>query len=206
MTMRFVELTGFVLAGGAGTRMGRPKQDLLLGGETLLARMVRRAQTVARSVIVLGPTECGSVLGVPIFPDEIAGHGPLGAIYTGLNRTRTEYNLFLSCDLPFIEARFLSFLARRALDSRAGATLAQAQDRRWQPLAAIYRRCAAGAVLLSLERGRNKMTSFLKAVRLELVKWPELARAGFRASIFDNVNTLEDYARARARVECRFPG
>ncbi|HUI40849.1 MAG TPA: molybdenum cofactor guanylyltransferase [Terriglobia bacterium] len=201
MKERFSELTGFVLAGGASTRMGRPKQDLQLERETLLARMVRRAQAVAGTVVVLGPLECACGLGVRTLPDELRRRGPLGAIYTGLRHTRTEFNLFLSCDLPFIEARFLRFLAGRALASRADATLVETPDGNLQPLAGIYRRRALGAVRRSLENGRNKVTSFFCAVRVHRVQWPEAARAGFRASIFDNLNTPDDFARARARIE-----
>jgi len=201
MPERFNELTGFVLAGGASTRMGSPKQWLRLEGETLVERAVGRARAAARTVIVLGPDGCAPGLGLPVLPDEAAGRGPLGAIGTGLRHTRTEYNLFLGCDLPLIDARFLRYLAGRALATRADATLAQARDGRWQPLAAVYRRRARSAVRRSLNSGRNKVTSILAGLRMDLVSWPDLARAGFQPRIFDNLNTPDDYARVRSRLE-----
>ena len=200
MTKRFPELTGFVLAGGASRRMGRPKHELMLDGETLLARMVRRARAVAGQVIVLGPPERAQGLSVAALPDEIAGRGPLGAIYTGLIHTRTEFNLFLSCDLPFVHPRFLSLLAAEAIKWRADATLAATLGGGLQPLAAIYRRRARAAVRRSLERGRNKLTRFFPMVSVRVLRWPELARAGFQDRLFDNLNTVGEYERAVRRV------
>ncbi len=207
MPDRYPQLAGFVLAGGASRRMGRPKQDLALGDGTLLTRAVHLAQSVARTVAVLGPPERVSGLRaaplgveVPAFPDGVAGLGPLGGIVTGLNRTRAEYNLFLSCDLPFMPAGFLRHLAAQALDSQADVTLAETPHRGFQPLAAIYRRRARAAIRASLETGCNKVTSFFPRVEVRVLPWPELARTGFQPFIFDNLNTPEDYDRALRRI------
>ena len=203
MRERLSEVTGFVLAGGLSQRMGRPKHALVLAGETLLEGAVRVARSVAREVAVIAPPERVRELGleVAVFADEIPSRGPLGGIYTGLCRTRTEFNLFLSCDLPFMDPRFLRCLAERALQSGADVTLAETPRHGYQPLAAIYRRRARAAVRASLASGENKISRFFPRVRLRLVAWPEVARAGFRASIFDNVNTLHDYEQALRKTE-----
>lgn len=209
MPDRYLQLAAFVLAGGASQRMGRPKHALTLGGNTtMLAATVRLARSVARSVAVLGPAERVSGLApgaagaceLTAIPDEISGRGPLAAILTGLNHTRAEFNLFLSCDLPFMSRRFLRYLATRALESQADVTLAETPSDGYQPLAAIYRRRLRGAVRTSLEEGQNKVTSFFPNVKARVLRWPELARAGFQRFIFDNLNTPEDYERALRRL------
>jgi molybdenum cofactor guanylyltransferase len=200
MAERFPKLTGFVLAGGASRRMGRPKHQLILEGETLLMRAVRRARSISACVYILGPADRVPGTDLVALPDELPGTGPLGAIYTGLIHTRTEFNLFLSCDVPFMQARFLRFVARHALESGADVTLATTPYHGYQPLSAIYRRRALPAVRRSLAGGRNKVTSVLARVHVCLVGCAELARAGFRPSIFDNLNTPEDYQRALKRV------
>jgi molybdenum cofactor guanylyltransferase len=200
MAQRFPELTGFVLAGGASRRMGRPKHALRLGGETLLTRAVRMMWSVAGRVYILGPTDRAHGLDLVALSDELPGCGPLGAIYTGLIHTRTEFNLFLGCDVPFMQVPFLRYLVQQALDSRADVTLAATPHHGYQPLSAIYRRCALPAVRRSLVAGRNKVASFFPTVRLRVLLWPELARAGFRPSIFDNLNTPADYEGALRRV------
>ena len=200
MYRRLTELSGFVLAGGASRRMGRTKHELRIGSETLLEHSVRVARSVAGRVAILGPADRAGDLDVPVFPDEMAGRGPLAAVYTGLRQTRSPLNLFLSCDLPFMEARFLEYLASEALESGADATVAETPGEGCQPLAAIYRRRALPAVRASLVNGRNKMTSFYPRVSLRLLRWPELGRLGFRPSIFDNLNTPAEYQEALRRL------
>ncbi len=207
MQDRHVQLAGFVLAGGASRRMGRPKHDLTFGDGTLLSRTVRLAGSVARTVAILGPLERARKLRaeayrfeLAAFPDEAPGRGPLSAILTGLNRTRLDFNLFLSCDLPFMTARFLRYLAAEAMESRADVTVAETPGQGFQPLSAIYRRRARWAIRTALDEGCNKVTSFYPKVNVRVLRWPELARIGIQPFIFDNLNTPEDYERSLRRI------
>lgn len=203
-------MTGFVLAGGLSRRMGRPKAALVLGGQTMLERQVRLLGSVSRRVEILGPGSGSGAIeaiipalapsDVPVVTDKLTGRGPLGGIYTALDRTRTEFNLFLGCDQPFLEPRLLRVLCDRAIHSGADATVPESRDRRLQPLVAVYRRRVLPAVRASLERGDNRVSSFYRRVRCHVLRWPELARAGFSPHIFANMNTLEDYERARLRL------
>jgi molybdopterin-guanine dinucleotide biosynthesis protein A len=194
---RIRQLSGFVLAGGESRRMAKPKPLLELGGETMLERQLRLLRGVCRSVAVVGLPLDLPAPGVPAWADEQLGRGPLGGIYTGLRRSRTEYNLFLGCDLPFMEARFLYFLAGLAVRERADVTVPQAGDGRLQPLVAIYRRRALGAIRARFEAGENKTSGFFHRVRCRVVPWREIARATFPPRIFVNMNTSDDYEAAR---------
>lgn len=194
-------MTGFVLAGGASRRMGRPKARLVLGHETMLQRQLRLLRSVCRSVAVLGPPEEYRGLAMPVFADEFAGRGPLAGLYTGLLHTRTEYNLFLSCDLPFMTVRFLGFLCERALQSEAEVTVPESPVGAFHPLCAVYRRRALRAIRASLQAGENKVSRFFSHVGCRAVTTREIAQAGFKLRIFDNMNTPEDYEAARKRSE-----
>src|SRR2546428_9486967 len=202
MPKRSLRVTGFVLAGGRSRRMGIPKENLVLGGERMLDRQIRLLRSVSRSVAAIGAgansgnsrlvdtwVDAPVIGGVPVMSDVIPGRGPLGGIYSGLSWTRTEFNLFLACDLPFVEARFLRYLAAKALACGADVTVPESPDGKLQPLAAVYRRRARAAVKASLESGENKVTRFYSDVLCEVVKWPEIAHAGFPQRIFDNMNT-----------------
>ncbi len=205
MIHRAAQITGFVLAGGASRRMGRPKALLTLDGETMIERQIRRLRAVAGRVVVLGPPELLLPLEAEIIADEMPGRGPLGAIYTGLLHTRTEYNLFLGCDLPNITPAFLAALARRAFQTEADATWPRIPPRGDQPLCAVYRRRALPAIRAALERGENRVRRLARRVRCQRIGWPELRRAGFGRRIFDNMNTPADYADARRRWDARKP-
>jgi molybdenum cofactor guanylyltransferase len=204
-------ITGFVLAGGSSRRMGRPKEMLVVAGETMLSRQLRLLCAVSRSVAVVGWRGIGpgwrtsnnadNLVDCPAaLPDLLPGRGPLAGIYTGLSWTRTEFNLFLGCDLPFIELRFLRYLSKLALSCQADVTVPVSREHGYQPLCAVYRRRALPLIRASLARGENKVSRFFPDVHCRVVSWPELARTGFRARMFDNMNTPEDYEAAQRRL------
>jgi molybdopterin-guanine dinucleotide biosynthesis protein A len=200
MPQRFTSVSGFVLAGGASRRMGEDKSKLVLAGEAMLERQLRLLRSVCRSVAVLGPAGSHPGLDVSVFPDELDGRGPLGGLYTALGRTRTEFNLVLGCDLPFLETGFLRYLCRRALDTQADVTVPESRRGRFEPLCAVYRRRALEAVRRSLESGENKVSRFFSQVRTEVIPWRDLSRAGFSPRIFVNMNTPQDYEAAKKVV------
>jgi molybdopterin-guanine dinucleotide biosynthesis protein A len=199
MPPRFRNITGFVLAGGASRRMGRPKHQLELGGETLLARQVRLLHVVCASVSVITSPENHAAIrtaGFPTLRDLIPHCGPLGGMYTGLSISRTEFNLFLGCDCPFVAVRFLRFLCRQALATAAQVTIPLCDHDRYEPLCAVYRRSARVAIRASLLRGDYKISSFFRHVVRETIRLPELKVMGFNEQMFANLNTPEDYQKA----------
>jgi molybdopterin-guanine dinucleotide biosynthesis protein A len=200
------KLSGWVLAGGHSRRMGRPKWSLNLDGQRMLDRQVRLLASVCHRVAVVGPaTGFGpdtalAPLECPLVFDVVPDCGPLGGIFTALLHTRTEFNLVLSCDLPFVEARFLRYLAVRAISSEADVTVPDTPGHGYQPLVAAYRRRARWAIERSLGRGRHKTTSFYRRVRVEVIRWPEIVKQGFTSRLFANMNTPEDYEEALRRL------
>ncbi|MGH9328165.1 MAG: molybdenum cofactor guanylyltransferase [Terriglobia bacterium] len=195
MHRRFLQVTGFLLAGGKSRRMGQPKQDLCLGRETMLSRQLRLLRSVTPNVAILAPPESIRTSGTPVHRDAWPGRGPLGGIYTGLIETRTEYNLFLGCDLPFMNAQFLRFLCRCALESPADVIVPRSPDHYLQPLCAVYRRSARKAVQARLLFGENKVDGFFPRVRVQVVRFEE--HSGLFGKIFTNMNTPADYQAAR---------
>lgn len=201
-SVRLGSLTGFVLAGGASRRMGQSKPGLLLDGETMLDRQIRLLRSVARRVVVVGGSP-GYLddFNAPLVPDALPGRGPLAGLYTALLESRTEFNLVLGCDLPFVNRCLLAFIAERAIAAGWDVTVPRSQDGRMQPLCAVYHRRILYAVRTCLQSGENRPRAFFPRVRWKVIAWRELADAGFRPSMFNNMNTPEDYEHARIRHE-----
>jgi molybdopterin-guanine dinucleotide biosynthesis protein A len=199
---RFDGLTGFVLAGGASRRMGCPKESLRIDGESMLERQIRVLRSVARRVVVVGgPAGYLDEFDVPIVSDAVAGRGPLGGIYTALVESRTDFNLILGCDLPFVSRNLLTCLVLRAMAEGSEVTVPVSREGRLQPLCAVFRRRALYAVRTRLGLGENKPRGFFTRVHCTTIPWRDLSDAGFRAPLFDNMNTPEEYEYARKRVE-----
>ncbi len=201
MLRRYSCLSGFILAGGDSRRMGQAKALLRLGGETMIERQIRLLRFVSRTVTAIGSPDGFPSLAVPTFADQLSGCGPLGGIYTALLNTRTEFNLVVGCDLPFVSARFLAFLVRRALDWQADATVPESPDFGVQPVCAVYRRSTLRIVRASLNAHLNKTQELIYRLPARVIPWREIARAGFPRHVFDNINTPEDHEAALQRLK-----
>lgn len=136
-----------VLAGGRSSRLGRPKEDVVIGGRTLLERTVDACGGL--DVVVVGPEAQG---------------GPVGALAAGLERVDAAEVLLLACDMPRVDELVA---ALPPIPARADAVVAVDRRRR-QPLAGRYR----VAALVGLEPGTS-MRALLDRLTVVEVAVPE---------------------------------
>ncbi|MGA9040297.1 MAG: molybdenum cofactor guanylyltransferase [Terriglobales bacterium] len=187
--------TAFILAGGKSSRMGADKAFLELGGRTLLARALELAKTVAAQVQLVGDKAKFAPFGT-VVEDIYPGRGPLGGIHAALMSTTTDFNLMLAVDLPFIGPQFLMYLLSEAQRTKAVVTVARTGGG-FQPLCAVYRKEFADVAEQALQAGNNKIDSLFRRVNTRVIDEEELAKAGFDIRIFQNLNTPEDWDRAK---------
>jgi molybdopterin-guanine dinucleotide biosynthesis protein A len=181
--------------------MGIDKARLPWGSESMVERQIRLLRAICRSVAIIGPPDRFPDAGIQVYEDEIPGRGPLGGVHTGLRRARTEFSLFLSCDMPLMEAGFLRYLCQQALASRASATLPPPWAKEVYPLCAVLRRRVLSTVRSSLSLGQNQVGRFFKKVQRRTISKAEFRRAGFFPRIFYNANTPEEYEKVRRQFE-----
>ena len=181
--------------------MGFDKARLPLGSESMVERQIRLLRAICRSVAIIGPLDRFPDAGIQVYEDEIPGQGPLGGIHTGLRRARTEFSLFLSCDMPLMDARFLRYLCGQALVSRASATVPPPWAKGVYPLCAVLRRRVLSTVRSGLASGQNQVGRFFKKLQRRTISKAEFARAGFSPRIFYNANTPEEYQKVRRQFE-----
>ena len=149
-------LTGLVLAGGASRRMGRDKAMLVVDGEPLVRRAVRRLATCCQDVFVAsGDGRRLDALGCEQVADAAAGAGPLAGIVAGLEAARTPLVAVVAVDMPFAEPDVLCELARRW---DGGPAVIPAVEGRPQPLHGVYATAAAGKFRRALAEGRRGVT------------------------------------------------
>jgi molybdopterin-guanine dinucleotide biosynthesis protein A len=197
-----LEISAAILAGGRATRLGgADKASLVVGGRRIVERQLAALASIAGDVrIVANDPARYADLGIAVVADLIAGAGPLGGVYTALVEARHDRVLVLACDLPFVTA---ALLERLAVESRAGEevdAVVPRSARGLEPLCAVYRRGAAARARARIERGDLRMTGFLADLTVR-----ELTHRAFapedEGTLFENINTPHDYARARGRVE-----
>jgi molybdopterin-guanine dinucleotide biosynthesis protein A len=198
------DLTGFVLAGGKSTRMGRDKAALSLDGRTLLETALSNMRQVTPKVFILGSPDLYQAYG-PAIADVIPGCGPLSGIHAALSNTRTEFNLIIGVDTPFFSGELLRYVAERGLASR-GVVTAPVVNARPQPLCAVYSRAFLPIAERALQGGAYKVATLFPAEGTLLIPETELAKVAFTAAMFENLNTPEDWERARKTQPQRHGG
>src|SRR3974390_1851757 len=167
------DVAAFILAGGASSRMGKPKGLLRIDGEPLLLRTARLVGPLVSSVTVIGPANPYRRLGLSTTPDRIPGfprvgafQGPLAGIVTALSVSKSRWNLILACDLPYLSRDWVESLLRRARRSKAQAFL-PCTEGGLEPLAAVYRLDACEKLAEAFQEGVRKMTDALKRIPVE---------------------------------------
>jgi molybdenum cofactor guanylyltransferase len=133
--------TGAVLTGGASTRMGTDKAQLVVDGRALasIAAAALADAGAAEVLAIGGDLDALRALGLDARPDEHPGEGPLGGIITALGAATHDVTVVLACDMPAIDRDAVAALVA-ALDAESAADVAAALDGdRLQVLTAAYR-------------------------------------------------------------------
>ena len=196
------DLAAFVQSGGKSIRMGRDKAFVEFNGQTLLLRALGLARAVAQEVAIVGDREKFSSFG-PVIEDVYQERGPLGGIHAALASAKTEFNLMLAVDLPFVEPRFLEYVIAQARACSATVTVPRV-DGGWQPLCAVYRREFATTAEQALIAGNNKIDVLFAKVQTRVVDEPEISKLGFSAAMFRNLNSPEELESARRIIRSRY--
>jgi len=96
-----VSVVAVVLAAGSSSRLGRPKQEVVYRGETLLQRAVRFASHVADEVIVVSNTPL--ILDVRVVVNAHAAEGIASSIRAGVTAALDASRLLITlCDQPLV--------------------------------------------------------------------------------------------------------
>lgn len=200
-----VETAAIVLLGGRSSRMGSDKASLDFDGETLAARVVKRALVATTRVVAVASLDQDLLPlrlpdAVAVVRDATPFEGPLFGFATGLSALSREIAAvaLLSVDLPHLEPAILSRMFERLGDRDA---IVPDVEGRIHPLVAVYatRGGALRDTIVSLlARGERAMTSLLRCLAVRHSTASEFVDLDPRLASFFNVNTPSDYARALA--------
>ncbi len=191
--------TGAILAGGQARRLGGlNKAGLILqpGGASVLDRQLARLRRVVdRTIIIANDAERFGASAVPVIPDLMPGAGALGALYTAVHASGTEWTLVVACDMPFVSERLLAHLVSvgGSVDIAVPRTA-----RGYEPLCATYSRRSASELRRLLDEQRFRLSDVAHIPDLDVheVGRDEFETFGPEEVLFFNLNTPDDYARA----------
>jgi molybdopterin-guanine dinucleotide biosynthesis protein A len=190
--MNTEQITGLILAGGRGTRMGHVDKGLqTFRGAPMALHVLMRLQPQVGELMInanqnIGPYES---FGVPVWPDEMRGfEGPLAGMQTGLIHCTTEYMVTAPCDSPFLPTDLVTRLGQGLL--AAGADLAvavtgAADTRQAHPVFCLMRASLMQHLTDYLRGGGRKIDAWYASLKTTEVHFED--EAAFR-----NINTVAE--------------
>lgn len=180
-----------VLAGGAGQRLGAPKAAVALAGRPLISYPLEAASGARlEAVVVAKPDTPLPQLGVAVWAEPAQPRHPLRGLVTALERAEGQPVLALGCDLPFVTADLLAWLARLA-----GPAAVPRVGGRLQPLLARYDPGVLEPLAAALS-SEQPLSEAVAALRPRPVVEAQLRRFGPPARLTFNVNTPAELAEA----------
>lgn len=193
-------ITGLVLAGGRGARMGGVDKGLQRwGGVPLALRALRRLgpQVGELAINVNRHLDDYAAMGVPVWPDDVTGFpGPLAGFLAGIERCRTPWLATVPCDSPWFPEDVVARLAA-AFDGDSMLAIAMAATPEGdalvaQPVFCLMRVAGLGENLRRfIESGQRKVGQWTAQQRTSRVRFDDV-------EAFANANTSEELQQMQA--------
>ena len=195
------EITGIVLAGGRGSRMGGADKGLQnfngtpLAMHALLRLQMQEGGLVGDQMINANRNLAAyEAFGMPVWPDTLNDYaGPLAGFMTGLERCESPYLLTVPCDTPLFPLDLAQRLAQAFDDESTEIAMAAAREEdgqlRPQPVFCLMRLDLLESLMAFTQAGGRKIDRWTDQHRTVIVPFD---RPGDDPKAFFNANTLAE--------------
>lgn len=182
-----VPITAIILAGGQSARMnGDDKGLLLLKNKPLYRHVIDKVKPLVDNIIISSNRnrELYNQSNYPVVSDLLSGFlGPLAGIHSGLIHSKTQWNLIVSCDTPFLPDDLVIRLQHSITTHCASYVFDGEKD---HPTILLINRDIAEKIEQYLLNGDRKLLLFLNSINAVRVDFSDEKQA------FININTPEE--------------
>jgi molybdopterin-guanine dinucleotide biosynthesis protein A len=186
-------ITGLVLAGGQGRRMGGVDKGLqLLEGRSLVEWTLDRLRNQVDELLISANRnrDAYAQFGARVLPDEFSGYaGPLAGLHAGFTHARYELVASVPCDAPFLPADLVARLATPLMNSGIDIAVARTGTRT-HPVVCVARRRLLAHLAAFLDAGGRKFDAWYATLNVAEVSFDDCPEA------FTNINTPADLESA----------
>ena len=199
MSITAGQITGLIVCGGRGTRMGGADKGLqsFLDMPLALHALMRLAPQVGEVMINANRNLAAyESFGVPVWPDPIADYqGPLAGWLAGIERCETPYMAVVPCDSPHFPGDLVQQLADALVREDADIAIAATHEDgrvQAQPVFCLLKTSLLESLLQYLNAGERKIDRWTARHRCVQVVFEDV-------QAFANANTLEELQRLQPR-------
>ena len=190
MPLTQTDVTGVILAGGQGRRMGGVDKGLLLWqSQPLVSHLIQALRPQVKTILINANRHQATYAhyGYPVISDTLTGfQGPLAGLLTALKHAETSYVLTLPCDSPFLTEHFAARLVTCLNDSNAALVVAH-DGQQLQPTYALVPTYLYSTLYDFISQGERKLRVWFEQQQAIEADCSDIA------SMFQNINTPEHY-------------
>jgi molybdopterin-guanine dinucleotide biosynthesis protein A len=186
------DITGLILAGGRGSRMGGVDKGLQNHhGVPLAMHALMRLSPQVGEIMINANRNLGAYesMGVPVWPDTLADYaGPLAGFLTGLERCETPYLVTVPCDSPLFPTDLVARLAKALEAADAEVAMAATLEDgalQVQPVFCLMKAEVLENLVRFTHSGQRKIDKWTAGLRCVEVPFDD-------AQAFTNANTSDE--------------
>jgi molybdopterin-guanine dinucleotide biosynthesis protein A len=184
-----MKVTGMVLAGGLGRRMGGVDKGLVeFRGRPMVETVIERFRPQVDELLINANrnAEAYASFGCRVIPDALPDFaGPLAGLQTGLMSASHELVATVPCDSPFLPSDLISRL-KTALVAEDAQLAVAVTDGQAQPVFCLCRRDVLSHLTTFLQQGGRKIDAWYATLKVVEVNFDDEADA------FANINTPQE--------------
>lgn len=182
-------VTGIILAGGQGKRMGADKGLVHFAGKPLVQYAIDLLMPFCGRILISSNNPMYDHFGFKVVRDEFSKAGPMAGIASCLRTSETDGNLVVSCDMPLLEPVVVQTILKNVGDS----VFCVPSDGmgRIEPLCAYYSRQSLNLIISRINSKSYRLTDLFKDAEVRFV-FPDDYPLKFKSEWFTNVNSPGD--------------
>lgn len=193
-----MNVTGLILAGGQGTRMGSVDKGLqTLAGQPMVQHVIQRLQPQVQQLHINANQNQAvyAEWGFPVWADAMPDFaGPLAGLQTGLMHCTTPYLVTVPCDSPYLPLDLVARLAQALQAQEADLAVAVTGvgvQRQPHPVFCLAKASLLPHLTQYLESGGRKMGAWHATLQVAAVHFED-------ESAFRNINTLDELQQSQS--------
>ncbi len=182
-------ITGIILAGGQGRRMGHVDKGLQpLRGKPMVQHVLERFAPQVDEVLINANQniEQYQLLGCQVIADTLGGFaGPLAGLQRGLSTAAHDLVATVPCDSPFLPRDLIARLYAALIENQTELAVARTGDQP-HPVFCLTRKSVLPGLTAFLDSGGRKIDAWYSVLRVAEVLFDDEAEG------FSNINTVDE--------------
>jgi molybdopterin-guanine dinucleotide biosynthesis protein A len=179
--------------------MGQDKAFLKIGQRSVIERIIDRVSALTDDLFIGTNTpKKYDRFGLRIVTDVYPHKAALGGIYSAIHAARHSHVLVVACDMPFLNPALLRYLTALAVDVDVVVPLIEPPQP--ETMHAVYGKRCLQPIESRLQHNQLRVIGFFDEVSVRYVARDEISKFDANLHSFLNINTPEDWDRARELV------